>query len=859
MAYVDSFLTQSSTTGATSYALTLPDHVANDVIVVCVSADAGVSTLSASGWTQVGTTQTSTGHVAAVFYKRAASSAETCTITCGVADAIHVHMIILKDVNTTTALDASSVTNNATATEVTCGSITTTTADCLLLYYLALDQNTAGVPSMAHSRPGPSATMHFLDSSDNGGTTVTTQAAGAIGWYYQRSTGGTPQPVWDIAATELTTSFVMAFRNVSGGKIPPYVDDYAENGRQLMTGTWWASATTRNNQNFKATPLTYARVGSYLATTSASGTGTVATIGFATQSYPPFTVGQSITVAGVTPAGYNATAIVTACTTSSVSYANATTGAQTVAGTISQYPTTFDAAAVVADAGLNPYSYALNSTPLASTTNCGGFECGFPTTAHDMSTGWIVGVFHGSTNKMAAFNQGSIKQGGGYLTIGQGASNWRTYNVMARDNQDGYGKDFTIISVQANQQETAIGWSATQPTITAIDKILITNRGHNATGAFYYADFHLFKKLILSGGDATYPVDSAAIAAIATFCRVPVVRKLGASELTAYVPIQVGGGDAVNFQVDAGALQFPRIYDRTKKEINYHGSSGSIGISYAGKSGDVIKHTNSVVTSASLYYWEINSAATNAATWDFTGLVVVNANVTLRPVMTFSDMAFSNCAYVATTGSTIQNCKFSNTLVTCSSPANAALVSNCTFAKTSGTKHAIEITGTAANITLTGNTFTGYASSNGSTGNEAIYVNIASGSMTISISGGSTPSIRTAGATVTVSNPVNFYVTNIIDGTEVRIYKQSDLSELGGAENVGASPSGLNNVTVDSDPDNAGRYRVTYAYNYVSDVPVYVVVFHNSYQALRPAFTLKSTNSSLQVAQNTDRQYYNPA
>lgn len=109
-----------------------------------------------------------------------------------------------------------------------------------------------------------------------------------------------------------------------------------------------------------------------------------------------------------------------------------------------------------------------------------------------------------------------------------------------------------------------------------------------------------------------------------------------------------------------------------------------------------------------------------------------------------------------------------------------------------------------------------------------------------------------------LDDPVDFYVTNIIDGTEVRIYKQSDLSELGGAENVGASPSGLNGVTVDADPDNAGRYRVKYSYYYASDLPVYIVVFHNNYQALRPAFTLKATGGSLQVAQNTDRQYYNP-
>jgi hypothetical protein len=71
-----------------------------------------------------------------------------------------------------------------------------------------------------------------------------------------------------------------------------------------------------------------------LTTTGASGTGSVATLTFATQSVAPFTVGQSITVAGVTPTGYNGVKTVTACTTSSVSYSSTTTGAQTVAGTI---------------------------------------------------------------------------------------------------------------------------------------------------------------------------------------------------------------------------------------------------------------------------------------------------------------------------------------------------------------------------------------------------------------------------------------------------------------------------------------------------------------------------------------------
>lgn len=74
-------------------------------------------------------------------------------------------------------------------------------------------------------------------------------------------------------------------------------------------------------------------------TTAASGTGTVATI--TTTSAHGLAIGNSVTVAGVTPTGYNGTYTVTAVpSTTQFSYANATTGAQTVAGTVtlkSQY------------------------------------------------------------------------------------------------------------------------------------------------------------------------------------------------------------------------------------------------------------------------------------------------------------------------------------------------------------------------------------------------------------------------------------------------------------------------------------------------------------------------------------------
>ena len=77
-------------------------------------------------------------------------------------------------------------------------------------------------------------------------------------------------------------------------------------------------------------PLTTSTGG---ATTATSGTGTVATV--TTTSNHNLSTGDRVTVAGVTPTGYNGTYIVTGTpTTTSFTYNNTTTGSQTVAGTV---------------------------------------------------------------------------------------------------------------------------------------------------------------------------------------------------------------------------------------------------------------------------------------------------------------------------------------------------------------------------------------------------------------------------------------------------------------------------------------------------------------------------------------------
>lgn len=73
-----------------------------------------------------------------------------------------------------------------------------------------------------------------------------------------------------------------------------------------------------------------------IATTAGAATGTTCTITFGVQTAAPFTVGGTVTVTGMTPAAYNGTFIVTACTTTTVQYTATTApgGAATVQGNV---------------------------------------------------------------------------------------------------------------------------------------------------------------------------------------------------------------------------------------------------------------------------------------------------------------------------------------------------------------------------------------------------------------------------------------------------------------------------------------------------------------------------------------------
>jgi hypothetical protein len=256
----------------------------------------------------------------------------------------------------------------------------------------------------------------------------------------------------------------------------------------------------------------------------------------------------------------------------------------------------------------------------------------------------------------------------------------------------------------------------------------------------------------------------------------------------------------------------------------------------------------------------------NFASLDQTGLsigrfkVVDNVNLELNGC-SFTDMDtfefLSNSDVLNTTFRRINGiyqddnifdgCTFSN-------PASAVgliaddieLISNCNF-ESDGTGHAIELLPAHAgnSYTFTGNTFSLYASANGSTGNEVIFNN-SGGEVTINIEGTTNvPSYRNGTSATTIINlTVSLTLTGIVSGSEVRIQ-----------EARGSAPSGaeLYHVETTTGAD------VVWTYNYSGFSPtqeIDIIVHHVLYTYYRiDDLLLPASNTSIPIQQAGDRWY----
>lgn len=230
------------------------------------------------------------------------------------------------------------------------------------------------------------------------------------------------------------------------------------------------------------------------------------------------------------------------------------------------------------------------------------------------------------------------------------------------------------------------------------------------------------------------------------------------------------------------------------------------------------------------------------------------ASINLTSAMRFDGGTISDSGQIDANGADLR------TVVVKSSTASAALLYDINadpdgelddmVFESSGTGHAIELgSNCPSTITLRGHTYTGYAGTDGSTGNETIYNNSGKAITINVVGGGDTPTIRNGtGASTTVSasrtltiNLVDADGTAITDACEVTVVRDSDTTVLYNVENV---TTGTTNYTYSTD---AG----TVVYINVLNVADFEAKTVNNY-------TLPTADTTLTIQLDDERFYNNP-
>jgi hypothetical protein len=802
----DFAVTEYGLATATTLVCNMPVHQSGDLLIYFASKD-GTPAINAVGGSWVGIQDgASAGMAYRSEYKYAASAAETLSLVTGTGENWTVVVVAVQDCASSSPIDTSAESGSDDSAMPFAGpTITTGTDNCLIFHAWFTD---SGLSPTAY------APLVNIYGGDNGANST------GVAYSYKRTAGAVPAGSWFGRGDDDGRGICVAVKDASSEvSVPPYSDAAVSSGQVLrplvglgtmFSDTWPVALTiTALGSDFPANSVyVYEVAPSYTdKTTDANDPGTADvtwpqhvgdmmyfgnTVPFATLSFITSTAGTGTpTVAweywnGAWTTAPGMSGIFSATGGARVGFTNETpptdwaandpgmgyskywvrcritaTG-YTVVPVQSQirlngYVAAYIVATAAADAGTNPYTDACQNAGAQSAANISGCQITFGA-AVDMSSGIIMGTFGGVLPSDFAKDiaKPSKAPGGIQISFFDTNNNCLSYKLGAigAKTLDVDGRNVFAIDWNGSATPWATCGSISK---SAVTYMYLTTLGYFAAAAHRWSMLVRVALTAIAGGTSGLPLDLDKIsyAANRSMGFFPLLRQSGAA-VTIYTPLQFGGSDKVCIFCNLNTFQFPTLYDGVSY-FDWNAAANVAGIKFKPVANDVLKFTNCVFTSASAYRWEWDSgAASSGWTGDFSGTSVVNATVTLQAVFTFNLMAFINCPTFTQNGATITNSKFTNTKVSSASPAAAALISSTTFTS-GGSGHAIEIGGTAANMTLNGVTFSGYS---GTSTNAPIFVNIASGSMTISITGGgSVPTIRTAGATVTVQNAVTVKVT----------------------------------------------------------------------------------------------------
>lgn len=282
----------------------------------------------------------------------------------------------------------------------------------------------------------------------------------------------------------------------------------------------------------------------------------------------------------------------------------------------------------------------------------------------------------------------------------------------------------------------------------------------------------------------------------------------------------------------------------------YH-SAGLVGVAVG------CSHADSIIQIDSLFIGEgtRNGVDANDTRPDF---VVTGTSGTFDSAATmrnFRNITFTSICDVVDAELECQllvqaSCNISDSIIKTNALTSVACLQDPTFGTITdlhdvefiqtGVGHAIEID-TDTSYTFTNITFTGYGVDTAD--DAALDVTASSGTVTITVVGGNSPTFKTAGAAVVIINDINITISNLRDDTEVRVMTAGTDTELAGIE--------------DATDGSADARTFTFALAQSTVIDIFIV--NKTYENIEIyAYTIPSTDQILLQQQRFDRNYLNP-
>ena len=668
------------------------------------------------------------------------------------------------------------------------------------------------------------ANVHLLAIGDVN-TSTPFNGTGGAGTGYRTATNSAARAALPVLTTTVNNSLLLFLNSESAAVVPGVLEgactfEDAMDGSAHSDGFSWGFKATAG-----ASPTVYGNK-------SGTAAGVLATVGISPPSggatvIPTYCAGDNSIyvdpIHGTT--AYNGNTAFAATITTNF---GTTVGAQALAN---------GTAAAAADVGLNSYhsmgqitgvttngTYAGACTVLAAGNKPNA--AGKNVLVHAMPS--TPKVYQNLDNIAKATSKGVV------FGMASSASNYKLWAVH------GFGSKWDTaqhVPLIVNSSAAALGTVGTLVD-TSIASFGFAISGTLAAPVMRFGSLWVLDTTIVAGGNAAYPVRVPGIVkACATGKERMSALQQGASQMLLLQPVQIGDGgtNPVYLDIQGAAIEFPQQRSVADAQVFYNSVDDVCGLTFYPGAADTVDLRNAVFSSKSKFHWRWHASMSTSAAVNVAGAQVINAGDVQLRAITYTGLSFTDCLAITQNSATLTGCTLKNSKITSATLGDLDNISGCTFTS-GGTGHALEVGGSASTITLSGNTFAGYASSNGSTGNEAIFVNIASGTVTINIGGGgNTPSIRTAGATVNVVSGATVTFTGLPTGTDIVILT-----------------AGTSTILQQID-QNAGS---SYGWGYQGTPTVDVGFIKPGYVPLYiRGLALGSTDSSIPVAMTADRNY----